>query len=92
MRTIHKYKLPRGGLNYIDMPEEAEVLCVQTQRDEPYLWALVDPKVLTTRRLFEVFATGEGVTEETGGSRQYIGTFQVHGGSLVFHVFEYTGD
>ncbi len=42
MKTIWKYKI-----NYVvtelEIPKNAEVLSVQTQKEAPYIWVLVDP-------------------------------------------------
>ncbi len=73
------------------MPIGAKILTVQTQNDIPCLWALVDPQAETEGRNIEIFGTGHPVLSDLGTAREYIGTFQMHNGTLVFHVFEYTG-
>lgn len=83
MKTIWKW-----GLRFettIDMPEGARLLGVQEQHDEPQLWALVDPNATTCPRTFRAYGMGHDMPDEPG---QYVGTFQMHGGALVFHVFE----
>ena len=71
----------------IEMPKGAKVLSVQMQNDIPCIWVLVDPKADKTKRTFEIFGTGHDI-ECDGISREFIGTFQMHSGSLVFHLFE----
>jgi hypothetical protein len=90
-QTIWKYKLDIIGCRNISMPIGAEILTVQVQDGGPCLWALVDPKAETEIRTIEMFGTGHPVLSDMGTSRKYISTFQMHGGELVFHVFEYTG-
>lgn len=86
MRTIHKYFIPEGG-GEIEMPRGATVLCVQTQNGVPCLWAEVDTYEPTVQRRIDVYETGH----EVPFSSRYVGTFQLHGGALVFHVYDPKG-
>jgi len=43
MRTIWKYPLDVVDSQFVVMPLGAEILTVQIQNEEPYLWTLVDP-------------------------------------------------
>lgn len=90
-KSIWKFGLETTDNQEIEMPIGAEILTVQTQHEQPCLWALVHPSAEKEIRHFEVFGTGHEVSYPTGTDRKYIGTYQLHGGSLVFHVFEYTG-
>lgn len=88
-RRIFKYELDELDVKEIEMPQGAEILCVQTQRQTPCIWALVDPESVTVKRKFEIYGTGEKITENTKTTvRKYIGTYQVGEGYLVWHVFE----
>ena len=90
-KTIWKFELETTDNQTLKMPVGAEILTVQTQSDKPCLWALVDPNAEKEGRFIEIFGTGHPVGYDMGIDRKYIGTYQLHGGSLVFHVFEYTG-
>ena len=83
MKQIWKYVIDPAA--EIDMPWGAEILCIQAQNDVACMWALVDPTARTIKRKFSVYGTGQVIPEVPG---KYLGTFQLHGGSLVFHVFE----
>lgn len=83
MKKIWKWTLQPETT--IDMPHGAKLLAVQEQYGEPKLWALVDPYAKTYPRTFHIHGTGHDLPDEPG---QYVGTFQMHGGTLVFHVFE----
>lgn len=83
MRSIWKFPLPIGP-SVVEMPNGAEVLTVQTQNDQPCLWALVDTDHDIIRRVFDVFGTGHIMPR----SGKYIGTFQLDGGAFMGHVFE----
>jgi len=85
MKTIYKYQL-FAGHDVMEMPKGAQVLTVQAQNDKPHIWALVDPYESSVEaRRFGVYGTGHDMPDDLG---PYIGTFQLEGGSLVFHVFD----
>ena len=85
-RRVYKYPLgPLGDWITVQMPDKAEVLCVQVQNGVTCLWARVTVGGPPVIRHFRVAGTGHGLGEELG---RYVGTIQLHGGSLVFHVFE----
>ena len=85
MSAIWKYPLQVTDEQTIDMPSGAEALTVQVQNGTPCLWARVDPAAPTTPRKIITHGTGHPVPETTG---RYIGTYQIDGGALVFHVFD----
>lgn len=85
MRRIWKYQvIPERAIS-IEMPLGAQVLTVQAQRDEINVWALVDPEAPRVWRRFRLIGTGHIIQD---GALQYIGTFQLDCGALVFHLFE----
>jgi hypothetical protein len=88
MRTIWKKVIPVQDSFSLDLPVDAEVLTVQTQHGIPCVWFLCEDTPHATRRFFELRGTGH----ECGGiySTQYVGTFQLESGRLVFHLFEVT--
>lgn len=87
MKTIWKFELETTDRQKVEMPIGAKILTVQTQNETPCLWALVNPERKERKeRYFEVFGTGHKIPLDL--SREYIGTYQLKGGSLVFHVFE----
>lgn len=86
MQTIYKYPVNASSIFTLEMPENAKILCVQTQNNQPCIWALVNTELPNTKRIFEVYATGEKCNIE---HQIYIGTFQLNNGSLVFHLFEF---
>lgn len=90
MKTIWKYELLIADHQEIRMPMGAEVLSAQMQGGTLCIWALVDPEASKVMRTFEVFGTGHPVDNSAPTMRQYISTFQLQGGTLVFHLFERT--
>ena len=82
--TIWKYDLAITDEQFIEVPKVNRPLAVQVQGSMPKLWMLVQPDSPRIRVKVRVFGTGHtGVESEM----DYVGTFQVEGGALVFHVF-----
>ncbi len=84
-RTIWKYHLEITDTQNVMMPEGAEILSAQMQGDSLCLWALVNPDAPKQRREIEVLGTGNPAPD---AKRRYISTTQMHGGALVWHIFE----
>ena len=97
-KTIWKFELETKDNQIVKMPINAKILTIQTQFDKPCLWALVDPNADKEDRFIKIFGTGHSVrynkcspmlgAEELDECIKYIGTYQLHNGSLVFHAFE----
>lgn len=86
MKAIWKYPFNIGDRFPLKMPLGAQILTVQVQKGSPCIWALVDVNEPDREvRWFQVYGTGHQ-HEEIG--YRYIGTFQMDGGSMVFHLFE----
>ena len=85
MKTIWKYKLEITEQQTIEMPATATFLTMQVQHDVVTVWYLVNPKEDHRPRRFAIYGTGHEMPDEPG---TYLGTFQIVGGALIFHVFE----
>lgn len=86
MKTIWKYDLAICTKQVIDMPFGAEVMTVQNQNEKACIWVMVNSdNTIKVPRTFFIHGTGHTIPNDPG---RYIGTFQVHKGTLVFHVFE----
>lgn len=81
--TVWKYPLAIADSQSIIMPVGAEILDVQVQGGIPCLWAMVDPTRPTEHVLVQTVGTGHTFFP----IGEYVGTYQVHNGTLVFHVF-----
>lgn len=91
MLRVYKYTIPVKDYFLLDLPAGAKILTVQVQNDEPQIWALVDPgQKSKVSHNFRVAGTGHDITE-TKDDLEYIGTFQIAGGQLIFHLFEIIG-
>ena len=84
-KTIHKFTLQTVDRQLIAMPAGAETLDVEIQNGEPQLYALVDIENEMVNRPIITHGTGHPVPETTG---DYIDTYQLEDGALIFHVFE----
>ena len=90
MRDLVIWKFPVAVTDSfsLSIPAGAQILSVQTQRGLPQMWALVDPQIPPEQRHFRTMGTGHKYPAELFGFCQYWGTFQMHGGALIWHVFE----
>jgi hypothetical protein len=83
-RQVWKFKLAlMAALQPIQMPRGAEILSVQTQRDMPCIWALVDNDAARETRVFRIVGTGHSFDDH---GMHYLGTVQTP--PFVWHVFE----
>ncbi len=86
MKKVWKYEVPLEDRFSISMPEGAEILCVQIQRDDPHIWAVVDPDAERMRRWFRLAGTDHPLGDNL--NLNYIGSFQMAEETLIFHLFE----
>jgi hypothetical protein len=86
MRTIWKYPLAVENVQYVQMPRGARVIAAQKQGEMICLWALVESSADTEARVVLVAGTGHPLPENIADFK-HVGTVQLHGGALVFHVF-----
>lgn len=82
---IFKYPLKVEHIQQVMLPQNAKILSVQVQAGTLCIWAQIDEVNALEDRTIEVFGTGHAMSDEP---RRYIGTVQMHGGALVWHVFE----
>lgn len=88
MLKVFKYEMPLNDYFDLDLPRGAKILKVDTQFDLPQLWALVDPdESIMEMRKFRFAGTGHPIVEELE-KLEFIDTFQMRDGNLIFHVFE----
>jgi len=85
MTSIFKYDLKIRDDQTVKMPIGAKILSTQLQYEKICLWALVDPANEMEERKIIIRGTGHHIDEM---DMKYIGTVQMVGGHLVWHVFE----
>lgn len=83
--TIFKYPLNVVTEQFIVMPQGAKVLSIAEQKGRIQLWALVDELASQVRRRVVILGTGHSANSVSG--LDFIGTFLLHEGALVFHAF-----
>ncbi|CAM0107421.1 hypothetical protein VPH234P10_0076 [Vibrio phage 234P10] len=85
-QSVWKYPLLVIDEQVIEVPEGAEPLKVEMQNGELCLWMLVDTDVSFCHKKVLVFGTGHRIEDPLDRS-DYVDSFMMHGGALVFHVF-----
>lgn len=85
-KRVFKYPFDVQDDVSITMPKGARILTVAAQYDRPCVWAEVNPDASPETRQFRLSGTGHALGNDEG--LPYVGTFQLYGGMLVFHLFE----
>lgn len=92
MKVIHKYQVQAQERFEITMPAGAQIIAVQWQgshpEGDPMMWVLKDVGAPEIPRSFRLLPTGQEFAVADGVSLQHLGTFQMHNGTFVLHVFE----
>lgn len=87
MKTIWKQRLDLVDEQIIFFPIDSQLLCVQIQQGNPYIWALVDSEAPNSG--YSILQCGTG--HPTPDSKwTYLDTYQLENG-IVLHVF-YLGE
>lgn len=86
MRTIWKFPLEIADEQFVNVPRGATALDVQVQNGVPCIWAIIDEAEPVTARRVLIRGTGHDCSglEDVA----HLGTFQLHDGAIVFHVFD----
>ena len=84
-KQLWKFPIPIRDDVTITMPKGAIVRAVMVQRDTPCIWAEVDAQAPPVDRRFFIIGTGHPMPVD---ATQFVGSFMIEGGSLVFHVYE----
>lgn len=81
---IYKYPLAKDYLQYVELPQNAEILAVDIQKSDLVLWALIDSNTASVEpRQIALYYTGEEIVP---ANQVYINTINTR--SLVYHAFE----
>ena len=86
MNVVFKYPLAVEDVQDVEMHAKAAILAIHTQGETPCLWAVVDACQPKMKRRFRTYGTGHPMDDEKEFPH-YVGTYQLRGGALVFHVF-----
>lgn len=82
MKSIWKFPVQIEDEFMVEMPRDTQILTVQMQGYDPFMWGIIDTMAEKIERRFRIFGTGRPF--ESSG--EYIGTFQ--DGDFVWHLFE----
>ncbi len=81
---VWKYEI-QEMLFQLEIPKGGTILSLKMQKGIPCVWVLVDVEAQKEKRNFMVVGTGHSFDAE---NTQFVGTFLLPVGGLVFHVFE----
>lgn len=84
MSTIWKHPLGIVDSQTIHIPSDSKILCVRVQNEQPCVWFRCEPQYPKCHRKLIIRGTGHEDIPDAG----YIGSFMLHNGALVFHVFD----
>lgn len=85
MIKIWKFPIVITDRQFIQMPSEATILSVGTQRGVPCVWALVNTE--SPMGFHEIAVVGTGNPCWCADWR-FVGTFQTHDGDGIWHLFD----
>jgi len=89
MRTIWKYPVSADKQFSLDIPKGAQFLDVQTQGETPVMWFRVESENPPESWHFAVVGTGQPTPDDAEGDDWWhLGTFQMFGGAMVWHLFQ----
>jgi hypothetical protein len=72
----------------VSLPEKAEILSIQFQRDDLCMWYKCDPHTtIREERYIHIYATGAQTLPDNGDER-YITTVQQNDGEFIWHIYE----
>ena len=87
-KVVYKYKLEILTIQNVTLPINSEILSIQKQRDELYLWALIElNEDETETRCIEINGTGYNLNYNMNINRTYLTTVCMSD-NLVLHIFE----
>ena len=84
-KTIWKFPLKIVNDQVIEVPQGAVILTAQAQHDVACLWAVVESDRPTVGRHIYIRGTGHEIADAQDGD--YVGSVQLLGGGLVYHIF-----
>lgn len=85
-KSIWKFPVAIVNQQLVEMPLGAKILTTAMQGETPCLWAEVDPEETGKHlRNIHIFGTGQWMPADPS---IYIGSLMLHGGALVFHVYD----
>lgn len=87
-KTIWKFPIQVTNEFQLEMPRNSYIIHIDVQRSSPQLWAIVDPDNPIEQRKFYLIGTGALFSNDLWDKSVYVGTFQLHSGDIVLHLFE----
>ena len=88
IKTVWKFNL-NDNQGVLKVPKDSEILDVQLEFSEYYIWFLVNPENETELRSFDIYITGESIEYDIGTDKKYIKSINDRG--VIWHIFENIG-
>ena len=92
MKKIYKYTLAVADIQKIKVQMlddttsfKDQVLMVDSQKDKPFLWCMVDDKLPVRDISIYTFGTGHPISDVS--KKDYLGSYMLRDDTIVFHVF-----
>lgn len=90
MRSIYKYSIGQTGFGFVE-DRITKILTAQVQHGDIVVWAEIDTDAPVRKFQFIPVGTGWDLTTKKGDcvldTHTYIGTVQLAGGAIVFHIY-----
>ena len=86
MKTVFKFSLPVVDHALVQMPRGAQILTVDQQYNQAYIWALVDNAEPYVNHKFTVHGTGHPANDVEGLA--FVGSLILMEGAFVGHVWD----
>ncbi len=84
MKKIFKYELTASiGKQTITVPENFDLLSIQSQGIKISLWALCDTQSRPIEKDFFIYATDDAVNDK----HKHVATCKLFHDSLIYHIF-----
>lgn len=89
--TIWKFEIPAQDRFKVIMPKKHKIVHVAVQNNVPCMWAQVGPYPTLAEEVdnaefnFRLVGTGHPIPDID--QLEHVGSFQLHGGALVFHLY-----
>jgi len=86
--TIYKQRLEGTDIQIKEFPKGFTPLTINAQFNEPCIWYICDKEQTeTVKKVIKIHGTGHPITDDILDYFDYLGTFQIGGGVLIFHSF-----
>lgn len=84
-KTVYKYGLRLQDKQILSIPAGCKPRKIMVQNGAVNMWVEVDPNKPPQATHFDTFGTGHTIPDDK--SLEYVDSYMLEGGALVFHVY-----